>query len=166
MSDEEQTSDEGETPKIKPQGRNDDPGMLAGLIEKHSQTGTGVMQGGEIIPRKRISFDVDGAECAPGMFCDANGDAILFHIGLAALSSAQEIAVVKGITDPAQAAQLTAKASIEKINDAPVLPGEQLDFLWESLGAGGRQLVLTMYTEIGALSPTGLGKALANSSRS
>lgn len=158
-------SDEKDTPEIPPQKRNDSPGLLATLVDQYSKEGTDVMQSGEIVPRKRISFDVDGADCSPGMFVDDKGDPILFRIGLVALTSAMEISVVKGITDPAQAAQLTAKSSIELVNGAPVLQGSDLDFLWESLGPGGRQLVFMMYTEIGGLSPTGLGKASASCSR-
>lgn len=144
--------------------RVDDPTLLERVFTKRSVEGPNALSHNEeIVPRARISFDVDGAECAPGMFVDDDGP-ITFRLTLVSLTSAQEISITKGVSDPAEAVQLTAKASLEKLNGAPVL-GDQVLFLWEALGPGGRQLVLTMYQEIGAISPAGLGKASASSTR-
>ena len=110
---------------------------------------------------KRITFPVSGEDCAPGMFVDATGAPLEFEITLAALSAAQEIKATRGVLDPTEAVQLMARSSIEKLNGAPVV-GEQVEFLWEALGPGGRQLVIVMYQEVGSLSPANLGKARSN----
>ena len=136
-----------------------DAGLLERAFEKTTVQGPGALSGGgDIIPRKRITFDVDGADCAPGVFVGGDGDPLTFQLTLATLTSAQEIKATRGVTDPAEAVQLTAMASLEQLNGAPVL-GDRVAWLWEVLGPGGRQLVLTMYGEIGAISPAGMGKA-------
>ncbi len=150
-------------PKEAP--RVDDPGLLEKVFNRATVAGPGAMSHqGDIVPRKRISFDVDGSDCAPGMFVDGAGNYLTFRLGLASLTSGEEISVTKGVSDPAEAVQVTAKAALELLNGAPIL-GDQIDFVWEALGSGGRQLVLTMYQEIGAITPVGLGKALASSTK-
>jgi hypothetical protein len=142
-----------------------DPGLLDKVFDRATVSGAGALaHADEIVPRKRISFEVDGADCAPGMFVDEAGEPITFQLTLHSLTGAEEIKVTKGVSDPAEAVQMTAKASIEALNGSPVV-GDKLEFLWEALAPSGRQLVLSMYQEIGALSPAGLGKALASSTR-
>lgn len=154
----EQVSEE--LPKPPP-----DPQLLERVFQKATVTGTGALaHSQEIVPRKRITFDVDGADCAPGMFVDDAGAPITFQLTLHSLTGAEEIKATQGVSDPAEAVQLIARSSIEALNGTPVV-GDKLDFLWEAISPSGRQLVLSMYQEIGALSPAGLGKALASSTR-
>ncbi len=151
-------------PDRPPPKEDTSPDLLDRVYEEATGGGGSLSSSKEIVPRKRITFEVDGADCAPGMFVDADGLPITFKLTLATLTAAQELKVTRGVQDPAEAVQLTAKACIDGLNGKPVV-GEKLDFLWEALGAGGRQLVLLMYQEIGALTPAGLGKALAGSTR-
>jgi hypothetical protein len=140
-----------------------DAGLLERTFIRATKTGADAMSGGgEIVPRRYISFEVDGAHCSPGQFVTEAGDYYSFTLTLASLLSNEEIQVTRGVKDPAEAVQVTAKAAINKMNSAPLV-GAQLDWFWEALGSHGRQLVLTMYQEIGALHPVGLGKALASS---
>jgi hypothetical protein len=139
-----------------------DPTLLQRVFDRTTISGAGALSGTrEIVPRKRITFPVSGEDCAPGMFVDATGAPLEFEITLAALSAAQEIKATRGVLDPTEAVQLMARSSIEKLNGAPVV-GEQVEFLWEALGPGGRQLVIVMYQEVGSLSPANLGKARSN----
>ena len=137
-----------------------DPRALQLAFDKTTRTGPDAMSpgGGDIIPRRRLEFVIDASELAPDVFA---GD---IKITLAALSSAMELKAVDGVTDAAAAGVLTSKASLELLNDAPI-PLDQLDFVWEALGPGGRQIVMTMYQQIGALTPVGLGKAQASSTK-
>jgi hypothetical protein len=154
-------TDENETETAAPPPLPD-PTLLQRVYDRVTVEGEGaVKSGGPIVPLKRVTFDVDGAECAPGMFVDAHGNYITFRLTLSALTSAQELKCTKGITDPAAAAMSAAQASIAELNGAPVL-GAQLDFLWEALGPGGRQLVLVMFQEVGSATPASMGKAQAS----
>lgn len=137
-----------------------DPRALQLAFDKTTRTGPDAMSpgAGDIIPRRRLDFVIVLDELAPGVFTED------IKITLAALSSAMELKAVSGITDPAAAGVLTSKASLELLNGAPI-PPDQLDFVWEALGPGGRQIVMTMYQEIGALTPVGMGKAQASSTK-
>lgn len=151
---------EEETPKLPE--RVDDPGLLEKAFNRSTQTGPGAMSSGEVIPRRRISFDIDGSDCAPKQFTNEAGEYVTFRMTLSTLMSGEEISATKGILDPAEAGLTMAKSTIEKINGAPCV-GDQLDWTWEALGPKGRQLVITMYAQIGALDPVGMGKASASS---
>lgn len=140
-----------------------DAGLLQRSFDRLTISGSAAFGGDrDIIPRRRVEFTVNGDDCAPGVFVDAEGKGVDFTLGLVALSAAQEIKATEDVTDPAEAVMRTAKLSLEKLNGAPVL-GEQLDWLWEALGPGGRQITITLYSRIGSASPGGLGKALGSS---
>jgi len=129
-------------------------------------TGQGAFAGGgEIIKRRYITFDVDGAECAPDVFVDEGGGYVMFTLTLATLTAGEEVNVTREVVDPGEAAFKTVQASICRLNGAPVV-GDESDFVWEALGPKGRQLAVAMYQEIGSLSSAMMGKALASSSRS
>lgn len=152
-----------ELPAEKPAPAPRDPALLQRVFDRTTIAGPNAMKGGgDLIPLKTVTFDVDGSECAPGMFVDEAGGYITFSLTLTALTSVQEVKCTKGCQDPAEAVQRTAKASLKLLNDAPII-GDQLDFLWEALGPGGRQLCLVMYQDVGAVSPAGMGKAQASS---
>lgn len=137
-----------------------DPRALQLAFDKMTRTGQEAMSqaGGDIIPRRRLDFIIILDELSPDVFTED------IKITLMALSSAGELKAVDGVTDAAAAGVLTSKASLELLNDAPI-PLDQLDFVWEALGPGGRQIVMTMYQQIGALTPVGLGKAQASSTK-
>lgn len=138
-----------------------DPRTLQQVFERTTKTGPGAMSGvgGDIIPRRRIEFVIVVSELAPGVFTED------IKITLAVLSAAMELKAVSGVADPAAAGWLTARASIELLNGAPIPEGDQMDFVWEALGPGGRQIVFMMYQEIGSLTPVGMGKARASSTK-
>lgn len=145
--------------------RVDDPGLLAKVFDRATVSGPGALSHkGDVVPRQYIDFDVSGSDCAPGMFVDESGASIVFKLGLKSPTSSEEIKITKGMQDPAEVVQAMVKASLNTVNGAPIV-GEQIDFMWEALGATGRQLAQVMYQEIGAISPVGLGKAQASSSR-
>ncbi len=140
-----------------------DPTLLQRTFDRMTQTGASALSGnGEVVPRKRITFDVSDSDCAPGVFPEGSR----FRLTLAALTSGAELKALRGCTDPTEILYVQARASIEALNGAPVVDANQLDFLWEVLGSAGRQLVLAMYAQIGSVSPAGLGKALSSSTRS
>lgn len=140
-----------------------DAALLQRVFDRLTIAGPSAFGGNrELIPRRRIEFTVNGADCAPGVFVDGAGEPVDFTLGLVALSSVQEIKATEDVVDPAEAVFKTARLSLETLNGAPVL-GEQIEFLWEALGPGGRQLVITLYGRIGSASPGALGKALGSS---
>jgi hypothetical protein len=144
------------------QSKPRDAALLQRVFDRLTLTDGAAFGGSrELIPRRRIEFTLNGADCAPGVFVDGDGD-VDFTLGLVALSAAQEIKATEDVLDPAEAVMRTAKLGIETLNGAPVL-GDQVDFLWEALGPGGRQLVITLYQKIGSASPGALGKALGSS---
>ncbi len=148
--------------KQAPQERKFDPTVLQRAFDRTTQTGPDAMQGGEIIPRRRITFEFSSEICAPGIFDNPDGSYATLQMTLAGLTASMEVKVTKGLLDPLETVQMTAKASVEELNGAPV-PPDQVEWLWEALGPGGRQLVLTMFQEIGSLTPAAMGKAQATS---
>lgn len=140
----------------------EDPTLLQRVFDRATKTGAGALNPhGEVIPRKRITFEVRADDCSPGLFEAGTS----FKITLAALSSSVEVKALRGCQDPTEIVYMMARASIDKLNGAPVV-GDQLDFLWEALGPAVRQLVVAMYQQIGSVSPVGLGKAFSSSTRS
>lgn len=161
---EESENQEGEITQ-PPEVRDDSEGLFARVFERTTQQGPGAMGGGPLIPRRYVEFDVDGAECSPGMFVDDQGRPVTFRLTLQSLLSGEEISATAGVTDPAAAVQHMARASLHQVNGAVIPSGPQREFLWEALGPGGRQLVLAMFQEIGSVTPVGLGKAMASYSK-
>lgn len=147
--------------QLPPREKKDlSPTLLQRTFERVTVSGEGARDfTADLVPRKRITFEMDGSECAPGIFVDETGDPVTFTLTLASLTSGMESKVTRGVMDPSEASYLTVKASIEKLNGAPVL-GDQLEFLWEALGAQGRQLVMQMYMHIGNVSPVAAKKAM------
>lgn len=165
MSDETEAGAKAPDKEAPKQPRNDDPGLVAAVFERTTRTNQDAFSArGEIVPRSRLRFDVDGEICAPGLFVGPDGQPYVFTVTLAALTSGQELAATRGVQDPAEAVHLLARASMEAVNGAP-LAEDQREFFWEALGPGGRQLVITMYGQIGGLNPQSMGKALASCSR-
>ncbi len=133
-----------------------DPTVLQRVFDKTTVTGAAAMApGGELIPRKRLEFIIDQTELAPGLFASD------VQVTLVALTSTMEIRATKGVTDPQEVVAVYAKAALELLNGAPIL-GDQVDWLWEALGPGGRQLVMYQYQKIGSMTPVGMGKSEAS----
>lgn len=134
-----------------------DPSALQRAFDATTRTGQDAMSmaGGDVIPRKRIEFIVDVSELAPGVFPED------IKITLIAPTSAMEVKATEASVNPGAVGVMTVKASLLEMNGAPV-PADQVDWLWEALGPGGRQIVATAFQEIGGLTPVGLGKAVAS----
>lgn len=140
-----------------------DPALLQRIYDRVTPTGRDAMDPGHVVvPRRRLTLELTGDMCAPGLFYDDDGVTPLrFTVTLEALSAAEELKAVRGCTDPTEVVHRTAKASIVALNGAPVI-GTQLDFLWEAL-AGARQVVLMAYGRVGSVTPNAAGKALDSS---
>lgn len=141
-----------------------DPAFLERVYTRRTREGADALGSGEIVPRRRVRFIVDAGDCAPGVFVDDAGELVDFELTLEAPSAIQEVSITEGVKDPAEVVMRLACASMAELNGAPVV-GAQRDFLWEALGPGGRQIVVTMYNEVGSASPSGLGKAKSSASR-
>jgi hypothetical protein len=116
--------------------------------------------GGRVIPLRKVSFQIDGAECADGVFVDDQGDYITFEITLQALDSATELVALREVKAGPEAPMVMARHALYAVNGT-TLADDQKPFLWESLGMGGRQLVFAAFQSLGAASDAALGKYLS-----
>lgn len=128
------------------------------VFEKQTKTGAAALSGGELIPRKRRTFIMDGASCAPFVYWDSGtGDYLDFKVTIQSLSHAEEIQAMTGVTDAGQVPSLLCKASLYAINGKPIRK-DRKDFYWETFGQQGRQIVLIAFQTIGSASGAALGK--------
>lgn len=134
-----------------------DPDMLAKAIERTQQAGLG--NGGEMIKRRTVTFDIDCEVCSPGLFTDD------LSITLQTLTAGEEMKSSRGLTDGPEIVSAMARDSILAVNGSKIT-SVQREFLWEALGPGGRQLVLLMHNENGSATNAALGKARASSTKS
>lgn len=139
--------------------RIDDSADLAQrLWERHTTTGAAALKGGDLIPRKRRTFLMDGASCAPFFYWDVDsGEYLDFKVTMQSLTSLEEMNALNGVTDPGQVPYLLAKMSLYAINGKPI-PRDRKDFYWESFGSQGRQIALMCFQMIGSASGVALGK--------
>lgn len=95
------------------------------------------------LPRRCVSFVVDSAACEPGTFGED------FEITLQSLNSAQELDAARNAgSDPITMGYNLAKAALHSVNGRALSKGKgEVDFLWEALGQGGRQIVANMFAE-------------------
>jgi len=98
---------------------------------------------------------MDHTVCVPGIFDED------FEITLGALTPRLELDASKQSKgDPTTMAFVMAKLSIMEVNGEPVSGGRgQSEFLWEALDQGGRQILVAMFSKIGAPDEDALGKA-------
>lgn len=144
--------------------RNMTRDVASEVFERLTVTGRQALQaGGELVPRKEIRVELDGGECAPGVYVDEAGKPYAFWVTLRALSSAEEIDAVRGAGGAAEIPYRLAKACVHAINDRPVSK-EQRDLHWECFGPAGRQILMTAFHVIGSASGASVGKALSASS--
>ncbi len=132
------------------------------LRARHMPSGASALNAGEIIKRRRVSFEIDGVECEPDMFVDDAGDYITFKVTLRALTSTQEIEALRGIKDATMAPMMMAKSSLYAINDKPIGENDR-DFFWECLGPS-RQICMLAFNMLGAASEAAMGKYLSTRS--
>ncbi len=137
------------------------PDLLQRTMDRVLPKGAAALKGGASpIPLRKVSFMVDGAQCAEGVFVSANGDYLLFELTLQALSSAGEINALREVKSGPEAPHVMCKYALHAIN-GNVLDPEQRNFVWEALGMGGRQIALLAFQQIGAASDAALGKFLS-----
>lgn len=137
--------------------------LMDRLVARHMPSGKDALKPGEIIKRREVSFDLDGVECEPDMFVDENGDYITFRITLRSLGSAQEIEAMRGVKDGTEAPLRMCKLALYAINGKPIA-ADRLDFFWEALGSGGRQICFAAFQSLGAASEASMGKYLTSRS--
>lgn len=135
------------------------PELLGRLKKQHLQSAE-ALAGGEVIKRRKISFEIDGVDCEEGIFVNPDGDYVTFKITLRGLSSGEEIKAITGIRDGAQMPFMMSKASLYALNDKALSEADR-DFLWEALGSAGRQLVHIAFQGLGAASDAALGKLVS-----
>lgn len=146
-------------PELPQPVANHDPNLFAAVYQRQTRTGPGALQGGGIIRRQRVTVPINGEECAPGVFCDEDGNPYEFELTLEALSVARELEATRGCDEPASLGHATVRASIVALNGTPIADDAQREFLWEALGPS-RQLAVAAYQLIGSLAPASLGKGL------
>lgn len=148
-------------PVYSPEDKRSD--LLDRLVARHMPSGAAALKPGEIIKRREVSFDLDGVECEPDMFVDENGDYITFRVTLRSLGSAQEIEAMRGVKDGTEAPLRMCKLALHAINGKPI-ERDRLDFFWEALGSGGRQMCFAAFQSLGAASEAAMGKYLTSRS--
>ena len=129
-------------------------GFLAAAMERKVEAGN--LNGpGKGMPRRTLTFTMDHTVCVPGIFDED------FEITLGALTPRLELDASKQSKgDPTTMAFVMAKLSIMEVNGEPVSGGRgQSEFLWEALDQGGRQILVAMFSKIGAPDEDALGKA-------
>lgn len=128
------------------------------IFERQTKTGAAAMGSDPIIPRKRRTFIMDGASCAPFIYWDsATGDYLDFKVTIQSLSHADEIAAMTGVRDAGQVPSLLCMHSLYAINGKPIRKDRKA-FYWETFGQQGRQIVLMAFQSIGSASGAALGK--------
>ena len=127
---------EVETPKK----RRLDPGALKSAM---SRTGGDSLASSKSMPRRQATFPVLASECAPGIFdedFELTIRSLPSHIELEQSRKARGDSNVLGI--------LFSRASLHALNGQVIDVNEgELDWLWEALGPGGRQLVMGMFAK-------------------
>lgn len=133
-----------------------DPNFLDNLYESMTaplSTGKAPDEG---LMRRFMDFRVDAGACAPGVKSD-------FIITIATLMSGQELSAARAANGDAVAMGMAmAKESIYAVNGKRVSRGMgHLDVLWEALGPGGRNLIMSKWSELSVAGDIALGKANA-----
>lgn len=142
-----------------------DTNLVDRLRARHMPSGRSALDAGEIIKRRKVTFELDGVECEPDMFVNESGEYISFSVTLRSLTSAQEIEAMRGAKDGAMAPMLLCRQSLFAINEKPLSTTDR-DFFWECFGASGRQICLMAFESLGAASRAALGKFLSTRSES
>lgn len=137
-------------------GEKKDPGALQRAFERSTKS---ISDGSrQSLPRKEVTFVVDHTVCAAGVFDED------FELTLRSLTSQDELAAARACKgDVTVMAMLMARNSLHALNGAMLDRGlGQDEWLWNVLDAGGRQLVVMMFANVGAPGEAALGKALAS----
>jgi hypothetical protein len=133
--------------------RRRDPGALKRAMGKMVQENRLARP---VMPRRMVTFTVDAAVCAPGVF-DAD-----FDLTIGGLTSAMELeAAQKAKGEVASLAFHYARLSLVAVNGVPLNAADlEPEWLWEALGTGGRQLVAGMFASHAFPDADAQGKAL------
>lgn len=128
------------------------------LFDRFSKVGADAMKGGELFPRRKMSFIMSGESCTPHVFWNPDTGAYIdFKITIRSLTSADEINSMRGARDGVAVQYSMARAAFYAINDKPI-PENRREFFWEALGMGGRQLCIAAFQMIGSAGDAALGK--------
>lgn len=140
-------------------GKTAHEGFFAEVFERRTKTGKGAMGGGkELIPRREMTFVIDGACCSPDVFVDEEGEYLDLEIEMRSLSSAEEMRILKAnVKTPENIAKELAKATIRRVTGTKLTDETRLWF-WEALGQAGRSLIYLAYNQIAAPTDAALGK--------
>ncbi len=137
-----------------PKKRRLDPGALKSAM---SRTGGDSLASSKGMPRRQATFPVLASECSPGIFDED------FELTIQSLTSHIELdASRKARGDSNVLGTLFARASIHALNGQVLDVNEgELDWLWEALGSGGRQLVMGMFAKTCTVSDEAQKNALS-----
>lgn len=151
---------------------NFSPELLGRLWTAKTPTGQKGFRPGDLIEQARYEYVFEGSQATPNFFreaagVDEDGNAVWgpyfdVKITMEALDSTKEIEALRGVTDPAQAPFMLAKACFVAINGTRFESPEQRDFFWEGLGMKGRSLAILAYNTLGSASESSLGKFQAS----
>lgn len=143
---------------MPPEYRNADPGLLGKLFDRWTTTGQGAVTGySPSLPQRTVTFDVDGADCEPGVFVDDNGEPFVFSLTLKTLLPEEELKALDAVQSPSSAPMYLAKAMLWKVNGEPVKV-TQREWFWRALGMRGRNLCFIAYQQIGGATVRSMGK--------
>jgi len=141
---------------------NTDPDLLAKIYERMTPTGREAFRSRPIFGFRTLSFTVDGSQCAPGAFEDAEGNPIDFTLTMRALDPEKEIELMEQGFGGALPIAMT-KAMLHRVNGT-LVSSQQREFLWNALGSKGRGLCTYAYQQLAGTSQAALGKFHASSS--
>lgn len=144
---------------------NKSPDVAAMAFKKCTRSGKDARSKGALIKRHEVTFQMDGASCAPEVYMDEEGDHFDFMVTMRSLSPQEEDTVMAGVKI-ATAGTVPLKlvlASLYAINGEPIKQNQK-DVIWASFGQGGRQICQMQFARIGSASEAALGKSLSGSS--
>lgn len=107
------------------------PNLLSTLFAEKTQSGRGAMGGAHMFHLKEVDLPMP----AVGEFPEA------FTLTIRELTSSQEIKVIESSSTQSGIGMAMAKASMKAVNGEEITLKTR-DFVWEALGAKGRQLVV------------------------
>ena len=99
------------------------------------------------------TFIMSASECVPGTF------PMDFKVTLRSLTSRQETAAAKGVSEPMEVGTALSKMALFAVNGTPLKGQDEKEWLWDHLASGGRQIIIAMYSTIGMAKEDAVKKA-------
>lgn len=136
---------------------NTDPQLLDKLFERMTRSNAQALADRPLFYARTLTFTVSGADCAPGVFVDAEGLPFDFKVTMKALNSEEEIKALSS-APPGHGVPLhLTKTMLYQVNGT-VIRADQREFFWEALGMQNRALCYQAYMQLSGPSVAALGK--------